>query len=194
MRHRWVIVGVCVLSLSTVPLFMTVGKNFLPQADQSEFEVTVRLPPGSSLEGLQKLLKQLEADLKTLPGIRNMLTTVGADQRKQVDRGSILVELVDVEQRKESQQDLMLTGARSYSEVSRFDDRCAAAGAIQGAGSTAELQFFLQGPDLQQLDKYAHADQGQAGSPTPESPTSTARMKPASPKSASTSIATRRPI
>src|SRR3954453_4253756 len=26
---------------------------------------------------------------------------------------------------------------------------------IQGAGSTAELQFFLQGPDLQQLDKYA---------------------------------------
>ncbi len=26
---------------------------------------------------------------------------------------------------------------------------------IQGAGSTAELQFFLQGPDLAQLDKYA---------------------------------------
>ena len=26
---------------------------------------------------------------------------------------------------------------------------------IQGAGSTAELQFFLQGPDLQQLEKYA---------------------------------------
>ena len=26
---------------------------------------------------------------------------------------------------------------------------------IQGAGSTAELQFFLQGPDLAQLEKYA---------------------------------------
>src|SRR4051794_19814382 len=41
MSHRWVIVGVCVLTiLATVPLFMAVGKNFIPQADQSEFEVT----------------------------------------------------------------------------------------------------------------------------------------------------------
>ena len=56
MTHRWAIVGVlAVVFLSTVPLFMVVGKDFLPQDDQSEFEVTVQLPPGSSLEGSSDL-------------------------------------------------------------------------------------------------------------------------------------------
>ena len=46
------------------------------------------LPPGSSLEGSSEFVKQLEAELKALPGIRDMLTVLGADQRRQVDRGS----------------------------------------------------------------------------------------------------------
>ena len=83
---------ICVLvMLSTVPLFMAVGKNFLPQDDQSEFEVTVRMPPGSSLEGSAEVMTQLENELKTLPGVRNLLTTLGADHaeagRPRIDPG-----------------------------------------------------------------------------------------------------------
>src|SRR5699024_3241019 len=100
MRHRWVIVVVSLLVfVSTVPLFMMVGKNFLPQDDQSEFEVTLKLPPGSSLQGSSEVIKQIEAELRTLPGVRDILTTIGADQRKQVDRGSIIVDLVDPKKR-----------------------------------------------------------------------------------------------
>ena len=52
MAHRWVIVTLCVLVfLSIVPLFMFVGKNFLPVDDQSQFEVSVRAPEGYSLSG-----------------------------------------------------------------------------------------------------------------------------------------------
>src|SRR5262249_23269055 len=109
MAHRWVIVCVCVLVfLANVPLFMIIGKDFLPNDDQSEFEVTVRMPPGSSLDGSDQAMKSLEAEIKKLPGIRNMLTTLGADARRQVDRGSILVELVPPEERKASQTELML--------------------------------------------------------------------------------------
>lgn len=156
MSHRWVIVIICLVVIgSTVPLFMAVGKNFIPQDDQSEFEVTVKLPPGSSLQGSADFLRQLEDELKTLPGVRDVLTTVGADQRKQVDRGSILVELKQPEERKQSQQELMLVARE---RVSKFHDLTIGVqqpALIQGAGSAAELQFFLQGPDLQQLDKYA---------------------------------------
>lgn len=156
MTHRWAIVSVClVVFISTVPLFMMVGKNFIPQDDQSEFEVTVKLPPGSSLEGSSDVMKQLESELKTLPGVRDVLTTLGADQRRQVDRGSILVELVDPKERKQSQKDLMLVARE---RISRFHDLTIGVqqpSLIQGAGSAAELQFFLQGPDLNQLAKYA---------------------------------------
>ncbi|HEX2641020.1 MAG TPA: efflux RND transporter permease subunit, partial [Pyrinomonadaceae bacterium] len=51
MGHRWVIITLCILVfLSIVPLFMFVGKNFLPVDDQSQFEVSVRAPEGSSLQ------------------------------------------------------------------------------------------------------------------------------------------------
>jgi HAE1 family hydrophobic/amphiphilic exporter-1 len=87
MAHRWVIVAVCVaVTLSSVPLFLLIGKSFLPTDDQSEFEVIVKLAPGSSLEGTDAVMSQVEAEIKALPGVRNMLTTVGADVRRQVDR------------------------------------------------------------------------------------------------------------
>jgi len=95
MRHRWVIGLVAILvTLSTGPLFMRIGKSFIPTSDQSEFEVTVRAPAGSSIEGTDQVMRQVEADIAKLPGIRNLLTTIGSDFQKQVDRGSIIVELV----------------------------------------------------------------------------------------------------
>ena len=156
MDHRWVIVAACVAVLvSTAPLFMIIGKDFLPNDDQSEFEVTVRLPPGSSLEGSDAVMKGLEAQVKQIPGIRNMLTTIGADVRRQVDRGSILVELVPPEQRRQSQKALMLM---ARDRLKNFHDLVIAVqlpSLFSGAGPEQDLQFFLQGPDLNQLNIYA---------------------------------------
>lgn len=156
MSHRWVVVCVAVLVvLSTVPLFKMVGVGFLPTDDQGEFEVVVRMPAGSSLEGSEAVMKDLEAELRQLPGVRNILTTIGADARKQVDRGSIIVELAGVKERKQSQKELMLA---ARDRLKRFRDLTIAVqlpALIQGGGSNAELQFFLQGPDLNQLEKYA---------------------------------------
>ena len=113
MYHRWVIVIVALaVMVSIVPLFKLTGVSFIPEDDQNEFEVTVRTPPGSSLQGTAQVMNQLEGDLKTLPGIRNLLTTVGADIRRQVDRGSILVELIPMDERKETQTQIMMMARR----------------------------------------------------------------------------------
>jgi len=156
MEHRWVIVAACVVVLvSTVPLFMIIGKDFLPNDDQSEFEVTVRLPPGSSLEGSDAVMKGLEAEVRKLPGIRNMLTTIGADVRRQVDRGSILVELVPPEQRKQSQKALMLMARDRLKDFHDLVIAVQLPSLFAGSGPDQDLQFYLQGPDLNQLDAYA---------------------------------------
>jgi len=156
MEHRWVIVAACLVVLvSTVPLFMIIGKDFLPNDDQSEFEVTVRLPPGSSLEGSDAVMKGLEAEVRKLPGIRNMLTTIGADVRRQVDRGSILVELVPPEQRKQSQKALMLMARDRLKDFHDLVIAVQLPSLFAGSGPDQDLQFYLQGPDLNQLDAYA---------------------------------------
>ncbi len=156
MNHRWVIVVISVLVFfSTVPLFMAIGKDFLPKDDQSEFDVSVRMPPGSSLEGTSEAMKRVEAELKQVPGISSLLTIIGADIRQQVDRGTVRVKLVPVDQRKEDQFKIMDTARE---RLEKFHDMVIGVqppAVIQGAGPNKELQFFIQGPDLAQLEVYA---------------------------------------
>jgi HAE1 family hydrophobic/amphiphilic exporter-1 len=160
MTHRWVVVlGAVLTVLSTIPLFMAIGKDFLPVDDRSEFEVTVRMPVGSSLEGSDRMMRELEAELRQLPGVTHLLTLIGADARRQVDRGAILVELAPVEERKHTQNELMEMARR---RLARFRDLTISVqlpAFIQGAGSAAakDLLFFIQGPDLARLERYTEA-------------------------------------
>src|SRR3984893_13893324 len=100
MNHRWVIVGACVLVIaSIVPLFMFVGKNFLPVDDQSQFEINVRAPEGSTLAATSTLAERISADLRRLPGVTDTLTTIGGGAQEQVNVASIYVKLQPLDQR-----------------------------------------------------------------------------------------------
>lgn len=155
LSRRWAIVAAAVLiALSSVPLFLVIGKDFLPVDDQSEFEVTVRMPVGSSLEGSEAMMKQIEAELRQLPGIKHLVTTLGSDARRQVDRGSVLVELVPVEEREQSQQEIMLMARRRMEKFRDLTIGVQPASLIRGGGPNKDLMFFIQGPDFSRLEKY----------------------------------------
>ena len=67
LRHRAVIAGVTVLVfLSTVPLFIAVSKAFLPQDDQSEFEISLRTPEGMSLENTELMATRIATRVREL--------------------------------------------------------------------------------------------------------------------------------
>ena len=56
MRHRWVIVAVCIATLgSTFVVNRYIGRDWMPQEDQSELGVWLELPEGSSIEATEKL-------------------------------------------------------------------------------------------------------------------------------------------
>jgi len=155
LEHRWAVVAVAALVMfSTVPLFMMLGKDFLPVDDQSEFEISVRMPVGSSLEGSSAMFTRLEADLRTLPGVRNLLTKIGADARQQVDRGSILVELVPADQRKETQDQIMLMARNRLVKYRDLTIGVQPPAMFSGSGPNMDLQFYVQGPDFNRLEKY----------------------------------------
>lgn len=158
MRHRWVIVIIAVVvTFSTGPLFQRIGKDFLPVDDQAFFEVTVRTPPGSSLDGTRAAMDQVEAELKDTPGLKYLLTTVGADIQKRVDRGSIIVQLVDAEKRQYTQQQLMDLTREKLRKFKDLTIGVQLPALIQGGGSDRDFMYYVQGPDLNQLEKYANA-------------------------------------
>ncbi|MBZ5558403.1 MAG: efflux RND transporter permease subunit, partial [Acidobacteriia bacterium] len=84
MAHRAIVAGLAVLVLlSSVPLFMFANKNFMPQDDQSEFEVNIRAPEGTSLEATEVLTNRIASAMRAqLPEIEYTLVTVGGDPAK----------------------------------------------------------------------------------------------------------------
>lgn len=162
MSHRWVIVGACLLViLSIVPLFMFVGKNFLPVDDQAQFEVSVRAPEGSTLAATSTLAERIATDLKKLPGVTDTLTTIGGGQQEQVNLASIYVKLTPISERKQSQQELMVRARNEvvarYVQQSNGQLRTSVqqVAAISGGGfRNADIQYVIGGPDLNKLTEY----------------------------------------
>ena len=165
MAHRWVIVVACLLVIiSIVPLFMFVGKNFLPVDDQSQFELTVRTPEGSTLPFTSTLTERIAAEVRKLPGVSDTLTTVGGGQQEQVNVASIYVKLLPLEDRDISQNDLMV---RARSEIlgkflkeypGQLRTSVQQVAAFSGGGfRNADLQYVIGGPDLSKLTQYSDA-------------------------------------
>jgi HAE1 family hydrophobic/amphiphilic exporter-1 len=165
MKHRWVIVLACAAVIfSIVPLFMLVGKNFLPEDDQAQFEITVRAPEGSTLAATSTLAERIAVDLRKLPGVTDTLTTIGGGQQEQVNVASIYVKLTPIADRNISQTALMVK-ARSEvltNYINQYKGQLRTSvqqvAAISGGGfRNADIQYVIGGPDLDKLTQYSDA-------------------------------------
>jgi hydrophobic/amphiphilic exporter-1 (mainly G- bacteria), HAE1 family len=158
MAHRWVIITLCALVfLSIVPLFTFVGKNFLPVDDQSQFEVSVRAPEGSSLQASTVLMERIATDIRKLGGVTDTLITIGGGQQQVVNSGTIYVKLSDVKARDKSQEQLM-SDARDLLKNYPPELRTAVqqVQAFSGGGfRNANVQYLIAGPDLKVLEDYS---------------------------------------
>jgi HAE1 family hydrophobic/amphiphilic exporter-1 len=163
MAHRWVVVLACMLVIfSIVPLFKFVGKNFLPVDDQAQFELNVRAPEGYTLAATSALAERIANDVRTLPGVTDTLTTIGGGQQEQVNVASIYVKMTPIEERKISQQALMV---RARNEVlakyqklypGQLRTSVQQVAAISGGGfRNADIQYVIGGPDLNKLQEYS---------------------------------------
>jgi HAE1 family hydrophobic/amphiphilic exporter-1 len=162
MAHRWAILGLSLLVIvSTVPLFMLVGKNFLPVDDQAQFEINVRTPEGSTLSSTSALAERVAADARKLPGVTDTLVTIGSGQQQTVNLANIYIKLAPIEERRISQQDLM---TRARNEVvgkylKEFPDQLRTSvnpvAAFSGGGQrNADINFVVSGPGLDKLTEY----------------------------------------
>ena len=164
MAHRWVVVGIAVAALlATVPLFKAVPKAFLPFDDESQFEVTLRAPEGTTLEATNLLARRIAADVKKLPGVRYTLLTIGDDDKRTPNAATIYVKLVGVHGRKESQTAVMDRVRREV--LTKYADlnlRPAVqyVNAFSGGQKAAEIQFVINGPDFAELNRISGKLQG----------------------------------
>jgi HAE1 family hydrophobic/amphiphilic exporter-1 len=156
MAHRSVIVGASALALaSVVPLFMIVGKDFLPKNDESQFEVVLRAPEGTTVEQTELITGRIAREIKRLPGVAYTIVLVADDDRHTANTGKVFVKLMEVGDRSVGQFQVMdrvrtevlprFAGEKLRASVSQV-------AAISGNGQASkEIAFFVTGPDLDKL-------------------------------------------
>ncbi|PWT85069.1 MAG: AcrB/AcrD/AcrF family protein [Blastocatellia bacterium] len=158
MAHRAVVAGVAVVVLmSSVPLFMVANKNFMPQDDQSQFEINIRAPEGTSLESTAVVTNRVALAIRQrLPEVDYTLVTVAGDPAKTRNVSNIFVRLKPMDERKLSQLSIMqIVRDEVVPPLSRnLRTSVQQVADIGGSGSqAADIQFVISGPDLNKLEK-----------------------------------------
>ncbi|MDT7807278.1 MAG: hydrophobic/amphiphilic exporter (mainly bacteria), family [Acidobacteriota bacterium] len=164
MAHRWLIVAVCVLVVaSIVPLYRWVGYNFLPDEDESAFQVSLRMPQGTSLAATQSVLDRIARDIREqIPGVQDTLALAGFGRGGGPNSGSINVSLKPVKERDSSQTDLIqrtrqMIQKRKYPKEFQISvSGTSSIGASIGLGrGGSSVGYFISGPEMQKLDDYS---------------------------------------
>jgi HAE1 family hydrophobic/amphiphilic exporter-1 len=157
LRHRWVIVLACVISLASIAVvFPLVGKDFLPRNDESQFMVSVRAPEGTAVEQTELITTRISRAIRVLPEVAYTIVLVG-DSGPNV--GSVFVRLTDVMGRKQSQSQLMdrvrADILPAFAAEKLRMSVSAASGISGGGGGNKDVSYSLSGPDLRKLADYA---------------------------------------
>jgi HAE1 family hydrophobic/amphiphilic exporter-1 len=160
MAHRWVIVGICAMVIATLlPLYRASGINFTPAEDESRFQISVRLPVGSSLAATQSLMERIARDMREqLPGVSDTLSMPGGGGGGfgQPNQGSLFVRLQPHHEREFTQQELIVQARRlvqPYRQSAVISIQ-SAGGIVALSGRGATIQYAVVGPDLKKLDDY----------------------------------------
>jgi HAE1 family hydrophobic/amphiphilic exporter-1 len=179
MHHRkTILAGALLVMASNFPLYRMVKQEYIPtNVDESQFEVSVFAPEGTSLAGTDERLKLVEKDITSLPGVEHVLTTAGANQITSVNNGSLFIKLQDIEQRVVSpsrllhailgghpseafhglfaQRDVMIAlrqRMRKYADM-RFQVRNVLT--LYQGSAPVDIDFAIRGPDLLELNTYS---------------------------------------
>jgi HAE1 family hydrophobic/amphiphilic exporter-1 len=159
MAHRGLVaVGAVLVLLSSVPLFRVTAVNFTPEDDQSQFDVTLRAPEGTSLAAMNVIANRLAAAVRRIPEVEFTLLTVAGDTAGTQNSATMLVRLQPIEARRRDQFAVMAEVRNDI--LPRFKDaglRTAVQSGGGPGGGGGAIQFMIQGPELDQLEAYSEA-------------------------------------
>ncbi|HEY3496651.1 MAG TPA: efflux RND transporter permease subunit [Polyangiaceae bacterium] len=158
MRRRWVVVSVSLVALfASVPLLSIVPKGFLPKSDDAEFEISVRMPEGASLDATLLATERIAREVRGTASVKTTLVTIGDNAERAPNLGKIHVQLEPPERRKASQEQLMEGVRRSVvaRQPKELVIEVTEVPMFSGGGKQTPVAYELSGTDLDELEKHA---------------------------------------
>ncbi len=164
--------------LSAIPLYRLVRMEYIPgDVDESEFEVNVTAPEGTSLAAMDGAMKAVEAELWRTRGVRSVLSTAGSGFLGNVNQGYAFVRIAPSEERhvslgrilsgiahlrplaafrgNYSQRDVMSEVRRRLARFADLRPSVRNVPSFNIGGGNYDIDFTIRGPELQALAGYA---------------------------------------
>jgi len=162
LRHRWiVVVAVAGCLWAVVPLFQAVNKNFIPDDDSSEFQLSILAPEGTSLEATQVIVARIARDIRRLDGVRYTISSVADTEQRNPHQGTVYVRLVNIADRQYGQLEMMDFVRKNVLPAYTADNlriSVTPVSMMSGGGMSASaISYMIGGPDIRKLEQYAKA-------------------------------------
>ncbi len=179
MAHKLALLAIAgIIFVSIQPIYQIIGKEYFPRDDQDEFQIVVKTPEGTSIEGTNEFLRRMETELWKLRGVKHLLTSINSSRRGTVTDADIYVRLIPLpertfnwlnpvhlyryltmdhpERKYFTQFDVMADARRLLRQFAGVRSGVQTiSGFSSGGRGSGEIEFNLRGPDLEQLAQYA---------------------------------------
>jgi HAE1 family hydrophobic/amphiphilic exporter-1 len=153
LKHRkttvLIAIATFVLSLA-LPAVGLVGSGFFPETDQSEFQLNIQTPAGSSLTYTEDTVQRIAALARKHGEVAYTYTAIGGTTGA-VDEATVYVRLKPRADRDRTQADVLRDLRRELATVNGIT-----AFVPSGFGGEKQIQLQLVGPDVAVLDRLAN--------------------------------------
>jgi hydrophobic/amphiphilic exporter-1 (mainly G- bacteria), HAE1 family len=180
LRHRVVfsLVGIAIIA-SSVPLYRMVRQEYVPtDVDEAEFEIRITAPLNASIAAMDDVLRKVDADVRSVRGVKSVLVQAGAGFVGGVTSGDAFVRIAPHEERTFSltrlfKETLSGTPLRAFSgnytqkdvmgevrkKLKKYKDLRISVRNVPAfniGGGNFEIDFAIQGPSLEALERYTN--------------------------------------
>lgn len=157
LRHRWLVV---LLALGAFVASGQVAKylrfEFIPDEDQSEFNIKLKAPQGSSLAATDALLGEVRQRIQEQSWLDYTFATIGADELQRVNEGALYVKMTDLHERDLRQNEAMEWVRKAIADIAGAKISVEPVPRVSGGGrGSALVQLDIRGSDLDVLEELA---------------------------------------
>ncbi|MEO8504765.1 MAG: efflux RND transporter permease subunit [Acidobacteriota bacterium] len=163
--------------LSSIPLYRVVRQEYIPtDVDEAEFDVNITAPEGTSIAAMDDTMRAVEGEVRSTPGVRLVLSSVGGGFLGNVNTGSAYVRIAPHEERlfsfgrllsetlrlhpwrafmgNYSQRDVMQEIRQRLRKFKDLRTSVRNAPSFNIGGGNYEIDFIIRGPELEKLSEY----------------------------------------